>query len=133
MPPAVQVLPPASQVTFYPDQMVDNMFSAVIVLCIISILTVFFPVTLSTVADPTTTPLGVRPEWYYLWLYAILHYVPTIVGVFLPVVATVALILLPWLDRNPLRHPRRRGVAMVMLVALLVSVTALTYLGAVKE
>jgi quinol-cytochrome oxidoreductase complex cytochrome b subunit len=58
-----------------------------------------------------------RPEWYFLWIYQLVRYFPgrtAFVGtVLLPIVAVLALILIPFLDRG------ERG----RLKALLVGIT----------
>nr|AKP99401.1 cytochrome b [Lingula anatina] len=53
-------------------------------------------------ADPMTTPKHITPEWYFLWIYAILRSAPTKGGgVALMILAILALALMPL---TPLTH-----------------------------
>jgi ubiquinol-cytochrome c reductase cytochrome b subunit len=90
---------------------------------------------LDAVADPSDASYVPRPEWYFLWLFQLLKYFPgplEPVGTQLVPGALVAfLVLLPFLDSRPERHPwaparRRYTVAMLAVTAAL---TALTVLG----
>lgn len=90
---------------------------------------------LDPVANPADASYVPRPEWYFLWLFQLLKYFPgplEPVGTQLIPGALVAfLVLLPFLDARPERHPwaparRRFTVAMLGLAGLL---TGLTVLG----
>jgi menaquinol-cytochrome c reductase cytochrome b/c subunit len=50
--------------------------------------------------------------------------------IILPNILLVALLLLPFYDRNPERRPERRPVAMTAFVLTIISMAFLTYLGA---
>ena len=67
------------------------------------------PPHLGEMADPLVTPLGIKPEWYFLPAYQLLKYVPEVVGVQVPPLVLVLLLLLalPFYPPAP-RHPPRR-------------------------
>ncbi len=89
---------------------------------------------LEEVADPTTTTYVPRPEWYFYFLFELLWLFPgkwTVVATFwIPVLAFLVLLALPFLDRGPARSPLRRPVASLAATAVLAGVLFLTYEGA---
>jgi ubiquinol-cytochrome c reductase cytochrome b subunit len=84
-------------------------------------------------ADPTDATFIPRPEWYFLGLFQLLKYFPgrlEVVGaIILPTVLGALLALLPWLDRGPVRDPRRRRAVMLGVIGGALGVIALTTLG----
>jgi ubiquinol-cytochrome c reductase cytochrome b subunit len=82
-------------------------------------------------ADPLKTPEHIAPVWYFTPFYAILRAVPSKTGgVTLMGLAIVALFLLPWLDKSPVKSIRYRGwISRVALALFAVSFVALGYLG----
>ncbi len=116
---------------FYPRQ--DYMDAMVMlgVFLTVAILagTVEFP--LADRADPSDHTFTPVPEWYFLFFYQFLKYMsgplePLATWV-LPALFVFALLLLPFLDRNPDRRPSSRPVAVTVCLAFLVIV--LTLLG----
>ncbi len=60
-------------------------------------------------ADPLVTPPHIVPEWYFLPFYAILRAIPDKLGGVLCMFGAVFLLMvLPWLDRSPVRSGRYR-------------------------
>jgi ubiquinol-cytochrome c reductase cytochrome b subunit/menaquinol-cytochrome c reductase cytochrome b/c subunit len=87
-------------------------------------------------ADPTSTTYVPRPEWYYFFLFELLRVVKPPALVFIatvgiPTIAMVLLVLLPFIDRNPNRHPFQRPVAMVAGILTIAAIAYLTILGAI--
>lgn len=84
-------------------------------------------------ADPSGATYVPRPEWYFLGLFQLLKYFPSkweVVGAMvIPGVVAVLLALLPWLDRGPVRDPRRRPFVVGAFVLGLAAVGGLTTLG----
>ena len=87
------------------------------------------PVGLEEPANPLHTPEHAKPEWYFLFLYQGLKVVPRIVGVTLPIVGGLVLLLLPFIDRNPQRSPRRRPVAIAIGIVCLIGIIVFTIWG----
>lgn len=114
---------------FYPDQLISSLTAVFVVLSLIAVLTIFLPVGLQAKADPNLTPAHVKPDWYFLFLYEFLHFAPTIVGLFAPLVAIVALIALPFLDRNPERAPTKRVLAIGACLLVVAAVVAISIVG----
>jgi len=62
------------------------------------------------VANPMSTPLHIAPVWYFTPFYAILRAVPDQqLGALAMALALVCFLLLPWLDRSPVKSTRYRG------------------------
>ncbi|MEJ7716259.1 MAG: c-type cytochrome [Thermoleophilaceae bacterium] len=78
-----------------------------------------------------------RPEWYFFFLFELLRVVKPPALVFMatigiPGICLMLLMLLPFYDRGPERHPMRRPVAMVAAVATVAAMVYLTFEGAVS-
>ena len=125
--------PPADFVTFWPHQFISSLSATFLAMCLITILTIFLPVGLQAKADPNLTPAHVKPEWYFLWLYEFLHFMPTILGILAPIVAIIGLVALPFLDRNPERAPRKRLLAVIGCIAACIAVASLTVIGYLEQ
>lgn len=55
-------------------------------------------------ADPLVTPVHIKPEWYFLFVYAILRSIPNkFGGVIALVLSILVLFLLPYLHRSSLK------------------------------
>jgi ubiquinol-cytochrome c reductase cytochrome b subunit len=46
-------------------------------------------------ANPLTTPIHIQPEWYFLWLYAILRSIPNKLGGVIALAAALLILLIP--------------------------------------
>ncbi|MEO5896319.1 MAG: cytochrome b N-terminal domain-containing protein [Vicinamibacterales bacterium] len=84
-------------------------------------------------ADPTVATYVPRPEWYFLGLFQLLKYFPgkwEVVGAMvIPGLAASFLALLPWIDRGPVRDPRRRPVVIALVLLGVIGLGTLTTLG----
>lgn len=85
-------------------------------------------------ADPTSATYVPRPEWYFYFLFELLWWFPgrwiPVAAFWIPAGLTLALLLLPWLDRSIHRAPVRRPWTTGLTTALLVMAGFLTYKGA---
>ena len=110
---------------FKPNHMVYQSLVVSAILMIFVLVIVFVPdlfMLRQKPADPLSTPLGIKPEWYFLPAYQALKLVPQSLfgqtAEFLSVVGqmvfVLAVMLLPFLDRNPHRHPAKRPVMMTI-------------------
>ncbi len=116
-------------IPFVPDHILSEVTTMLLIIVLLSLLVIFVPTPLEQVANPFETPAEIKPEWYFLFLFAFLHFVPTIVGIFAPLVGVVFLILLPWIDKNPSRKLKDRKVAIIVTVILLIAILILSYIG----
>jgi ubiquinol-cytochrome c reductase cytochrome b subunit len=82
-------------------------------------------------ANPMSTPDHIAPSWYFTPFYAILRAIPNPgAGALAMAGSLVVLILLPWLDRSPVKSTRYRPLRWkVALAIFVISFVALGYLG----
>jgi len=82
-------------------------------------------------ADPLKTPEHIAPIWYFTPFYAILRAVPDkLTGVIAMGAANFLLILLPWIDRHPVKSMRYRSpLYKALLIIFAVNFLLLGYLG----
>lgn len=125
--------PPFTEPLFPHQIFRDTIFIALLIVSLAA-LALLFPAPLEPQADPTDSSYNPRPEWYFYFVFQMLRIFEgkfEVLGtVVLPTIAIAALLLLPFIDRNPERDPRKRQ-AMVALAALIVaSVLGLTIAGA---
>jgi quinol---cytochrome c reductase cytochrome c subunit, bacillus type len=120
---------------FFPYAVAKDSWMAVIVLLVIITMAILFGAELGPKADPTTTTYTPRPEWYFFFLFELLRVVkpPALVFVAtigIPTICLMLLLLLPFYDRNPERHPMKRPIAMIGAVATVAAMAFLTIQGA---
>ena len=118
---------------FWPDQVFKDAVTATVVILILIGLSVFAPKPFYGQADPLDASFTPKPEWNFLFLYQALKYFHGVfepVGVVgVPAFFVTLLLLLPFIDRRPERHPAKRPVAMTCGVIFAAIVTTLTLIG----
>jgi quinol-cytochrome oxidoreductase complex cytochrome b subunit len=91
---------------------------------------VAFVAPLRGLANPELTPEPSKAPWYFVGLQELLsHLDPLVAGILVPAGAVVALLLLPYVDRNPATEARHRKVAVLLFATLLVAAAVLTVVG----
>src|SRR5204862_3151041 len=121
---------------FFPYAVFKDGTMALIVMLVIIAMSIVLGAARGPTADPPSTTYVPRPEWYYFFLFELLRVVKPPALVFIatvriPTVAMVLLVLLPFIDRNPNRHPFQRPVAMIAGVLTIAAMAYLTILGAI--
>jgi len=115
---------------FWPDIIFEDTIAVLVVLGVILALAVIEGVPLGAVANPSDTGYVPRPEWYFMFLFELLKYFPGAlewVGVaVVPGLAVLFMLLLPFLDRHPIRQPAKRPVAMSLAVIMVIGIFFLT-------
>jgi cytochrome b6 len=108
-----------------------------IVLNILAMLAVFFPWELGRKADPfASAPAGIRPEWYFLFMFQSLKYIPArvwfadgeVLGVLLFGGAGLLWMLVPFWDRKSSRGEKNRLITYIGL-CVVVYIIIFTILG----
>ena len=118
---------------FYPYHALKDTIAGAVVFALLLTFAVLFRTPLDVIADPTDANYVPRPEWYFLSLFQLLKYFP---GPLEPVATTVIpglvvalLLLLPFLDRRPDRHPLKRPLVTAGFGLIGLAIVVLTYLG----
>jgi menaquinol-cytochrome c reductase cytochrome b/c subunit len=120
---------------FFPYAILKDGTMACVTLAVIIAMSIILGAELGPKADPTTTSYTPRPEWYFFFLFELLRVIkpPAIVFIAtigIPTICMVLLILLPFIDRNPERHPARRPVATLTGITVIALMAYLTVEGA---
>ncbi|MCX5790465.1 MAG: c-type cytochrome [Elusimicrobia bacterium] len=118
---------------FFPYAVLKDTLVAALILCVLSYLAWHFGAGLEELADPTDTTYNPRPEWYFLFLFQALKFFPgtleAVAATLLPGLGMLILILLPFIDRGPARHPLDRPFWTILGVATLAGIGWLTWAG----
>jgi ubiquinol-cytochrome c reductase cytochrome b subunit len=124
---------PGEPKPFYPYHALKDTVAGAAVFALLAACAVVFSAPLDLVADPADATYVPRPEWYFLSLFQLLKYFP---GVLEPVATMVIpglvvglLLLLPFLDAKPDRHPMKRPLVTVGFAVIGAAIIVLTYLG----
>lgn len=120
--------------TFYPSFLFKEIVVMMCVFILVAIiLALVFPVGLGDPADPTDNLFIPKPEWYFMSLYQLLKYFPgkleIIATAIIPSGGIVALLLLPFFDKNPEKRPTKRPIAMAVGLVAIVALVVLTVIG----
>jgi ubiquinol-cytochrome c reductase cytochrome b subunit len=121
-------------IPFVPDAAwKDAVFAAVIMLAIMACALWFGPFGPTGQPDPTIIQTAPRPDFAFLWIYAVLAYLPpsieTPVMFIAPVLVIGAMLLLPLVSGEGEKHWSRRPVAVLMVAVIAVTLGAFTRLG----
>jgi ubiquinol-cytochrome c reductase cytochrome b subunit len=112
----------------------DILFSAVAVIAVVVIAAVVGPKGPTGPPDPALGGANPRPEWPFLWLFALLSLSPpeaeTFIILVFPVLLIAVLFLVPFLSNRGERAPSRRPVAVLVVVVANAVFGVLTYQGA---
>jgi ubiquinol-cytochrome c reductase cytochrome b subunit len=121
-------------VPFVPDAIwKDIVFSGCILLAIVACAALLGPFGPSGAPDPTIIETAPKPDFFFLWLYALLSFLPpaaeTPILLIGPVVGLAVLFGLPFFAGEGEKSWRRRPIAVLSVLLVAVSLGALTHLG----
>jgi len=119
---------------FAPYAIWKDLFFAAFVLAAVAACAIYFgPFGPTGRPDPTIIQTVPRPDYFFLWLYAVLSFLPPsmetpalLIG---PVAVLVGLLLLPFLSGEGEKSWRRRPIAVLTVLMLAVSLGTLTHLA----
>jgi cytochrome b6 len=123
---------PVKVMPFVPHFALRDLFGWTVALALLAGLSAYLPWELGHKADPfASAPAGIEPEWYFLWTFQALKYMPAhvlgIEGELLAVgvmgLGALALVFLPFLDTNT---KRSRAIVTWGAVGALVFMIAMT-------
>ncbi len=121
-------------IPFVPDAAwKDAVFAAAILLSVMACAALLGPIGPTGQPDPTIIQTAPKPDFAFLWLYAVLAYLPPELEtpfLFLaPIVVIGGMLLLPLVAGEGEKHWSRRPVAVVMVAVIAVTLGAFTRLG----
>nr|ADM46624.1 cytochrome b [Microtus arvalis]ADM46625.1 cytochrome b [Microtus arvalis] len=125
----------ADKIPFHPYYTVKDFLGVLILLMASMILTLFFPDILGdpdnyTPANPLNTPPHIKPEWYFLFAYAILRSIPNkLGGVLALILSIVILAFMPLLHTSKQRALTFRPITQTMYWILVADLLVLTWIG----
>jgi cytochrome b6 len=113
---------------FFPNFILRDLTLWLLVLNLLAILAVFFPWELGKKAEAfASAPAGIKPEWYFLYMFQTLKYIPgklwfldgEILGVILFGIAGLLWTMVPFWDRKSSRGEQNRFVNYIGLFAVI--------------
>jgi ubiquinol-cytochrome c reductase cytochrome b subunit len=108
----------------------DAVFSGLILLAIVACALYFGPFGPSGQPDPRVIQTAPRPDYFFLWLYALLSLLPpqleTPVLLIGPAIALIVLLGLPFFSGEGEKHWRRRPIAVLTILLVAVSLGTFT-------
>jgi len=111
----------------------DLVFSAFIVAAIAACAYVLGPFGPAGQPDPTIIQTAPKPDYFFLWLYALLSFLPpaaeTPILLIAPPLIIVGLLVLPFVAGEGEKSWRRRPVAVLTILLVAVTLGTLTHLG----
>nr|ABY80883.1 cytochrome b [Lepidophyma tuxtlae] len=125
----------SDKIPFHPFFSYKDLLGAIMILLLLLLLTLFFPYLLGdpenfTPANPLVTPPHIKPEWYFLFAYAILRSIPNKLGGVLALLFSILiLLLLPLLHTSKQRTTMFRPISQTILWATLANILLLTWIG----
>nr|ABO21584.1 cytochrome b [Leptobrachium ailaonicum]ADA53616.1 cytochrome b [Leptobrachium ailaonicum] len=123
------------KIPFHPYFSYKDLLGAVIMLSLLSLLSLFSPNLLGdpdnfTPANPLVTPPHIKPEWYFLFAYAILRSIPNKLGGVLALAMSILiLIFVPILHTAKQRSLMFRPLSQISFWLLIANTLILTWIG----
>nr|YP_009235420.1 cytochrome b [Parapocryptes serperaster]AMD15561.1 cytochrome b [Parapocryptes serperaster] len=125
----------ADKIPFHPYFTYKDLLGFAIMLTALTSLALFAPNYLGdpdnfTPANPLVTPPHIKPEWYFLFAYAILRSIPNKLGGVLALLASIlVLMLVPFLHTSKQRGLTFRPLSQLLFWTLVADVIILTWIG----
>nr|YP_009024620.1 cytochrome b [Rexea solandri]AHN13288.1 cytochrome b [Rexea solandri] len=125
----------ADKISFHPFFSYKDLLGFAVLLVALASLALFSPNLLGnpdnfTPANPMVTPPHIKPEWYFLFAYAILRSIPNKFGGVLALLASIlVLMVVPFLHTSKQRALTFRPVSQFLFWTLIANVIILTWIG----
>nr|AAL86887.1 cytochrome b [Megalobrama hoffmanni] len=127
--------PDADKISFHPYFSYKDLLGFVVMLLALTSLALFSPNLLGdpeifTPANPLVTPPHIKPEWYFLFAYAILRSIPNKVGGVLALLFSIlVLMVVPILHTSKQRGLTFRPITQFLFWTLVADMIILTWIG----
>nr|AIG93773.1 cytochrome b [Monodelphis americana]AIG93775.1 cytochrome b [Monodelphis americana]AIG93776.1 cytochrome b [Monodelphis americana] len=127
--------PDSDKIPFHPYYTIKDALGLILMILILVSLAMFSPDMLGdpdnfTPANPLNTPPHIKPEWYFLFAYAILRSIPNKLGGVLALLASImVLLIIPLLHTSKQRSLMFRPISQVLFWLLTANLLTLTWIG----
>nr|AAL23821.1 cytochrome b [Mus cervicolor] len=125
----------ADKIPFHPYYTIKDILGVLIMLSFLMTLVLFFPDMLGDPdnympANPLNTPPHIKPEWYFLFAYAILRSIPNKLGGVLALILSILILaFLPFLHTSKQRSLMFRPITQILYWILVANLLILTWIG----
>nr|ABM05576.1 cytochrome b [Limia melanogaster] len=125
----------ADKISFHPYFSYKDLLGFILLLTMLIALALFSPNLLGdpenfTPANPLVTPPHIKPEWYFLFAYAILRSIPNKLGGVLALLASILILMVvPFLHTSKQRSLTFRPLTQLLFWLLVADVMILTWIG----
>nr|AAQ84015.1 cytochrome b [Tupaia salatana] len=125
----------ADKIPFHPYYTIKDILGVIVLLAVLSGLVLFSPDLLGdpdnyTPANPLNTPPHIKPEWYFLFAYAILRSIPNKLGGVLALVMSILILMfVPFLHTSKQRSMTFRPISQCLFWILVADLITLTWIG----
>nr|ADH16730.1 cytochrome b [Neophocaena phocaenoides]ADW95760.1 cytochrome b [Neophocaena phocaenoides]ADW95761.1 cytochrome b [Neophocaena phocaenoides]ADW95762.1 cytochrome b [Neophocaena phocaenoides]ADW95763.1 cytochrome b [Neophocaena phocaenoides] len=122
-------------IPFHPYYTIKDILGILLLILILLTLTLFSPDLLGdpdnyVPANPLSTPAHIKPEWYFLFAYAILRSIPNKLGGVLALLLSILiLVLVPMLQTSKQRSMMFRPFSQLLFWTLIADLLTLTWIG----
>nr|AAP20662.1 cytochrome b [Palea steindachneri] len=123
------------KIPFHPYFSYKDLLGFMMMLTLLLLITMFFPNLLGdpdnfTPANPLSTPPHIKPEWYFLFAYAILRSIPNKLGGVLALLLSIlVLFILPLLHTSKQRTLTYRPITQTLFWLFVANLMVLTWIG----
>ncbi len=128
---------PVKKMKFVPNFLLRDLIGWILAIGVLAALAALFPWELGEKADAfAPAPAGIKPEWYFLFMFQTLKYLPAkiwiidgeVVGIMAFNLVALLLFIVPFVDRSP-QNKRRRLVFNLVGVVALLFIVVMTIVG----
>nr|AEA42002.1 cytochrome b [Scotophilus leucogaster] len=122
-------------IPFHPYHTIKDTLGLLIMITVLMTLVLFTPDLLGDPdnympANPLNTPPHIKPEWYFLFAYAILRSIPNKLGGVLALVMSIlVLLIIPFLHTSNQRSMTFRPISQCLFWLLVANLLTLTWIG----
>uniref|UniRef100_G4XUU9 Cytochrome b n=1 Tax=Ochotona rufescens TaxID=42346 RepID=G4XUU9_OCHRU len=129
------IISDADKIPFHPYYTIKDALGFLLLISLLLTLVLFSPDLLGdpdnyTPANPLSTPPHIKPEWYFLFAYAILRSIPNKLGGVLALVLSIAILAaMPFLHTSKQRSMMFRPISQILFWILVADLLTLTWIG----
>nr|AMP45786.1 cytochrome b [Plecturocebus cupreus]ANK57473.1 cytochrome b [Plecturocebus cupreus] len=125
----------SDKIVFHPYYTIKDILGLIFLLLLLMSLTLFAPDLLTdpdnyTLANPLNTPPHIKPEWYFLFAYAILRSIPNKLGGVLALILSILILaIIPTIHLSKQQSMMFRPIGQSLFWTLVAILLTLTWIG----